>query len=71
MVEEKVWELAQVIHQAKIDFCFTKGTLHLSSEWPMCTRFNYGHFAQPWSDIAIMQAKAVLEHLGENNGSHT
>lgn len=67
MIDERTWKLAQIIHEAKNKLCYVNGNPSYRNEWPLCKRENYGHNPQPWVDVAIAQAKAVIDH--QNHGT--
>lgn len=58
--------LAAVIHDAKIVSCYMKHQLEAQrSKEPWGENRHAGTPNQPWHDIAIDQAKAVMEFLNE------
>ena len=66
-VPRALWDLAGVIHNAKMELCYgKKWSPEYRSKWPEYR--DSGHFMhadnrQPFVDIALEQAKAVQKNL--------
>lgn len=62
-IPQNVWDLAKLLHDTRDQFCWGKHQSHHRHKWPgdEVTPHNYGHNPQPWVDIALAQAKAVLK----------
>lgn len=58
------WELARIIHEARIAFCWGPGAVGKRDKWPSKRPGDFGYQPQPWSDIALAQARAVLKQTG-------
>lgn len=58
--DKRINTLAQAIHEAKIRFCWGHNYVGNREPWALP---NASSPIQPWHDIAIEQAKAVLAYL--------
>lgn len=59
----KVWYLAKKIHEAKIKCCWPKEKWDQRFKIEPWDKPNRASPNQPWHDIAIAQAEAVLEEI--------